>query len=101
MAEKMTAAQAVRFDRYSSTNAGIVAISFECDCVPYEDVFTYRRWMAQGFQVQKGEKAIKITTYRPIKDKDTDEIVGKAPTTSAVFCRHQVAEIGDPGNASY
>jgi hypothetical protein len=94
MAEKMSAAEAVRFEHYSQTNALIVESSFACDCQAYEDVFTYRRWLAQGMQVQRGEKAIKITTYRPIMDEDTGEVVGRAPTTSAVFCRHQVKESG-------
>ncbi len=90
----MSADQAVRFEHYSQVNATIVEASFSCECVAYEDVFTYRRWLAQGMQVQKGQKAIKITTYRPITDKDTGEIIGRAPTTSAVFCRHQVKESG-------
>ncbi len=73
MAEVMSADQAVRFEHYSRVNATIVEASFSCECVAYEDVFTYRRWLAQGMQVQKGEKAIKITTYRPITDEDTGE----------------------------
>ena len=46
--EKMTAAEAVTFERYSPTNAAIVSASLPCGCEPYQDVFTFRRWIAQG-----------------------------------------------------
>ena len=95
MATRMSAQEAVRFDRYSAVNAAIVAANLPCGCQPYQDVFTYRRWAAQGYQVQKGERAVKIDTYAPItrKNDDTgeDEVVGRRPWTSSVFCRHQVA----------
>jgi len=89
----MDSTEAVRFDRYSAINAAIVENSLACGCVAYEDVFTYRRWKAQGFQVQKGETAIKPSTYAPITEKDEDgetRVIGKRPWTSAVFCKHQV-----------
>ena len=93
----MTAEDAVRFDRFSAVNYAIVAASLPCGCQPYQDVFTYRRCAAQGFQVQKGQKAVKIATYAPItrKNQDTgeDEVIGKRPWTSAVFCRHQVQAV--------
>ena len=94
MATKLSAEEAVRFERYSAMNAGIVENSLPCGCKAYQDVFTYRRWAAQGMQVQKGQKAIKIGTYAPVtqKDKETGEVkvIGKRPWVSAVFCRHQV-----------
>ena len=94
MTHKMTADQATQFDRFSVMNATIVESSLPCGCKAYEDVFTYRRWQAQGYQVRRGEKAIKIAIYAPItqKDQDTGEetVIGKRPWTSAVFCRHQV-----------
>ena len=89
MAEAMSSTQAVRFDHFSQVNADIVETSFPCECEAYKDVFTYRRWSAQGMQVRRGEKAVKITTFRPVKDEE-GEIIGRAPVTSAVFCRHQV-----------
>ena len=54
---RMTAAEATSFATYSPTNAIHVRASLACGCQPYLDVFTYRRWQAQGFQVQplKGE----------------------------------------------
>ena len=95
MAESMTATDATHFDRFSVYNAATVEEHFaECGCRAYADVFTYRRWQAQGFQVQKGEHSARITTWIPIKttDPDTGEkvVTGKRPKTAAVFCRHQV-----------
>ena len=90
----MTASEARHFDRFSEQNAAIVAETFLCGCEAYRDVFTYRRWQAQGFQVQKGEKSARIQTWIPVKKTDevTGEkrVVGKRPKVAAVFCRHQV-----------
>ena len=92
----MDAQEATRFDTYSANNAAIVETR-PCSCEAYKDIFTYGRWRAQGYQVQKGEKATKITTYIPIKktDPDTGEkvTVARRQKTSAVFCRCQVAPI--------
>ena len=101
MTQQMTAEQATQFDGHSTQNALIVAMALEergcTSCLPYQDVFTYNRWKAQGFQVQKGEESIHITTYVPTfnVDKNTGEKVqtGKRPRTSCVFCRHQVKAI--------
>jgi len=94
--EKMTAESAVRFERYSAINSLIVRKSLECGCKPYEDVFTFRRWIAQGFVVQKGQKSIKLALVRT--DSKEDEETGEIKTvrrlgSSAVFCRHQVTEL--------
>jgi hypothetical protein len=90
----MNATEATHFDTFSAANAAIVEAN-PCTCEAYKDIFTYGRWKAQGMQVQKGEKATKITTYIPIKKDDptTGEkvIVGRRQRTSAVFCRCQVA----------
>lgn len=97
MSTRMSAQEAVRFERYSAVNAAIVSASLPCGCQPYQDVFTYRRWLAQGFQVQKGQHAVKIATYAPVTRKNEEtgeaEVVGKRPWTSAVFCRHQVQAV--------
>ena len=94
MTEAMTSSEARHFERFSVQNAAIVAEAFPCGCEAYVDVFTYRRWQAQGFQVQKGEKSVRVTTWIPIKhtDETTGEkkVVGKRPKVAAVFCRHQV-----------
>lgn len=97
----MNDTEAKTFESFSIRNAMIVESSFECDCKAYEDIFTYKRWRAQGFQVQKGSKAVKISTYAPItKVNDDGEkvIVGKRPWVSNVFCRCQVKPIDNgPG----
>ncbi len=82
-----------RFDRYSISNAAALKDTLSCGCEPYVDVFTYRRWKAQGFQVKKGETAIKLPLI--FQRTETDAATGEQVTTrrvgrSAVFCRCQV-----------
>ena len=87
---------AKRFDRYSVANAVTVKEALPCGCEPYVDVFTYRRWKAQGFQVQRGEKAIRLPLIyqRTEKDPDTGEQTSSRRVgRSAVFCRCQVKPI--------
>ena len=98
----MTAAEARSFDRYSNANAASVMTALQCGCRPYEDVFTYNRWRAQGQQVQRGQKAIKLPVIvsREVKDQDSEEArFIKLLRTTAVFCRHQVAPITGAGEA--
>lgn len=99
---RMTAEQALSFDRFSLQNAVAIRSALSCDCEPYEDVFTFNRWLAQGFAVQKGQKAVRITTWvdtRPTdRDDDGDDAPSKTrppkrPHTSFVFCRHQVGPV--------
>jgi len=92
---KMTPEQARSFDRYSAANAILVKICLECGCEPYRDVFTFKRWKAQGYHVNKGERSIRLPVImaKEIEDTDTGEsktirIKGNAP----VFCRHQVTQ---------
>lgn len=99
-APAMTAGQAVSFDRFSIANAVTVASALACGCEAYQDVFTYRRWKAQGYQVakgskgSKGSKAIKLpqvcTVDRENQDGSIEQV--KLFHTSAVFCRHQLKE---------
>ena len=92
----LTAEQAVTFERHSLTNAMILAQAAAdrgCECEPYKDWYTYRRWAAQGYQVQRGEKSVALLTYA--ETEKTDEKTGKVitstrPWTSRVFCRCQV-----------
>jgi hypothetical protein len=89
----LTPETARQFDRYSVANAVTLKETLPCGCEPYVDVFTYRRWKAQGFQVQKGEKAIKLPLIyqRTEKDRETgEETVTRRMGRSAVFCRCQV-----------
>ncbi|MEE9612352.1 MAG: hypothetical protein V3W19_13945 [Desulfatiglandales bacterium] len=99
---KMTAKQAKEFDTISEKNylmvkALLASKSDPCQCEPYKDVFTYGRWKAQGYQVQRGSKAIKA----PLVKRGTKEV--EHPTTgekdikhwrvmtvSYLFCRCQV-----------
>ncbi len=88
-----TPESAKRFDRYSVANAVTVKQALPCGCEPYLDVFTYRRWKAQGFQVQRGEKAIRLSLIyqRTEKDRETGEqTTSRRIGRSAVFCRCQV-----------
>lgn len=98
----MTAAQATHFDRYSAANVQTVKSALHCGCEPYKDVFTYRRWQALGYQVQKGQKSIKIPIMKAIPvTGDTDPVTGDTTApgsrtirgTGAVFCRCQVQPI--------
>ena len=90
----ITKENATTFDRYSAINATLVQSARACGCEAYKDVFTYKRWQAQGFQVRKGEKGTRIETYAPItkENKETGEreVVGSRPWISTVFCRCQV-----------
>ena len=94
----MTAEQATTFERTSIGNARTVAATLKCGCKAYETVFTYNRWKAQGFQVQRGQKSIRLPKVNSV-DRETEE--GKTQTRpkftkSKVFCRHQV----EPVNAT-
>ncbi len=94
----MSATEARTFDRYSVGNAARVMSERGCGCEPYVDVFTYKRWQAQGFQVQKGEKSIRIPTIRTVdrKNKQTGESEKVSlRRLSFVFCRHQVQPLAN------
>ncbi len=93
---RFTSETARQFDRFSVANAVTVKRSLPCGCEPYVDVFTYRRWKAQGFQVQRRQKAIKLPLI--YKRSETDPKTGEQTETrrigsSAVFCRCQVNPI--------
>ena len=83
----MTKEQAKTFSRTSTNNVNILHHTLKCGCQPYQDVFTYNRWKAQGMQVQRGAKAIKLAM---IKQIEQDEEIKKIFTSSNVFCRCQV-----------
>ena len=94
MAEAMTAEQARTFNGISLGNAALVYAAAQargCDCEPYRDWFTYDRWLAQGFQVKKGEHAsAHVPCFtRDILDEDGNVIKKGRPWTSHLFCRCQ------------
>jgi mannose-6-phosphate isomerase class I len=102
MAMTMTELEARKFDRFSEQNYEVVKEQLECGCEPYVDVFTLKRWNAQGFKVKKGEKSIRITTIvkKEVKDKKTGEKETKQfPKTAFVFCRCQVEKFEEKGGA--
>ena len=89
----VTAEEARHFDRISVGNAVLVHTLLDCGCQPYQDVFTYRRWQAQGFQVQRGQKAIRLLLVKAVTQKDAEtgeEKTRKVLSRSAVFCRCQI-----------
>lgn len=100
----MNPTEAQTFEGYSVQNATILASAAAargCDCEPYRDWFTFKRWLAQGLAVQKGEKGTCLQTFRRIeeKDKKTGEVrTYSKPWRSYVFCRCQVAPKGEKGN---
>lgn len=99
----MTKDEAIDFDHVSSRSAlQIIEAIFaraatgqypSCPCQPYRDVFTYERWKAQDYQVRRGEKSLRISSFRPI-DVGEELPEGKRrkliPKTLALFCRCQV-----------
>ncbi len=93
---RFTPETARQFDRYSVANGVRVKEALPCGCEPYRDVFTYKRWRAQGYQVQRGEKAIRLPMLYPRTEKDREtgeERTERRMGRSAVFCRHQVKRL--------
>lgn len=98
MTEKMTAQEATTFNRKSATNAEILHFTANlkgCECEAYADWFTYNRWQVQGYQVQRGERGTKVTTYVHGEKEVTVNGVTTTkaysyPRSTTVFCRCQV-----------
>jgi hypothetical protein len=62
---------------YQTIIAGFTARGIPVDQIaPRENVFTYNAWRALGRQVRKGEKGVRVTTFRPIPEK-RDPVTGK------------------------
>ena len=93
--ERLTAEQARFFDHMSIGNALLVAGHFRCGCQPYESIFTFKRWIAQGFIVKRGEHGLRLPLVKDVikEDKETGETTERRILgASHVFCRHQVEE---------
>ena len=100
---RFTPEMARHFDRFSVANAVTLKEALPCGCEPYRDVFTYRRWKAQGFQVQRGERAIRLPLVysREATDPETGEMRSERRLgRSAVFCRHQVKQVATLGDCA-
>lgn len=94
----MSAQEAQTFTHHSASNAEqleIAAALKGCSCQAYQDWYTYKRWRAQGFQVQRGETGEKIVTYisKLEKNEAGEDLLQLIPRTVSVFCRCQVKPI--------
>ena len=93
-AQQMTAGEARDFGHFSVHNA--VQAQMACpegSCEAYSDIFTFRRWRAQGFVVRKGENGTTVTTWIPVTKTDehgSTTVTRQRPRRAVVFCRHQV-----------
>lgn len=100
MSSKMTADQATTFEHgKSEMNAAALDLTAQergCTCAAYRDWFTYKRWLGQGYQVQRGQTGTRLTTFKPIFKGEGDEKtrVGSRPLVYSVFCRCQVKAKG-------
>jgi len=96
-AQQMTADDARQFQHFSVHNAVQAEMAcVESGCRAYVDIFTFRRWRAQGFVVRKGEKGSTVTTWVPVGKKTESEEGGdirRRPKRAVLFCRHQVERI--------
>ena len=90
--QEMSAASALSFEHFSVHNA--VQAQLACptaQCEAYRDIFTRRRWRAQGYAVRKGEPGTPITTWIVVPSRDDGEDKpNRRPKRVFVFCRHQV-----------
>lgn len=93
---QMSAASALSFQHFSVHNA--VQAQLACpaaSCEAYRDIFTRRRWRAQGYAVRNGEQGAAITTWilTPARDDNGDGKPTRRPKRVFVFCRHQVERL--------
>jgi hypothetical protein len=90
----LSAEEARRFHHFSVHNA--IAAESACptiECRAYTDIFTFRRWLAQGYVVKRGEQGTKVTTWVSVPaSEDGEETAARKmrPKTEVLFCRHQV-----------
>ena len=91
----MTAEEAQAFDQYSEQNAALLieaAGEHGCECEPYEDWFTLRRWNALGYLVKKGEHGTVIMVAVSKPAANPEDPPEKKFVRSYVFCRCQVQQ---------
>ena len=91
--QQMSATEALDFRHFSVHNAVQAQLACpEASCEAYRDIFTRRRWRAQGYAVRKGEQGTAITTWiaTPSRENDGDDKPVRRSKRVFVFCRHQV-----------
>lgn len=68
----------------------------EDDICPRSNVLTFKAWKALGRSVKKGEKGVKICTFRPVEETDKKSgektRTGSRPWFSSVFHVSQTCE---------
>ena len=81
----------------------LAAIDGRCECQPYIDVMTLKRWNGQGRKVQKGQKALARlwAGYRSSgTDEDGNETGRRSGGAAFVFCRCQTEVLPESWNNS-
>ena len=59
---------------------------------PYVNCRTYKSWLEEGYQVKKGEKAIKSVTFVEVKN-ESGEVIKKYSKIVNLFYEKQVEQI--------
>lgn len=59
---------------------------------PYTDAMPFSSWLAQGYSVKKGQKALKSVTFVEVKDEN-DKVIRKIRRTVNLFHRRQVEKM--------
>ena len=93
--QSLTGAKVPTFDYWSIAHYKILLATAEergCNCKPYEDWFTFKTWSDLGYQVQKGEHGVKLTTWIVTEKTQADgtKKISKRPKGYSVFCHCQV-----------
>jgi len=92
---ELSAEEARSFQHFSVQNAAQAQQACpEGTCEAYRDIFTYRRWRAQGCQVLKGQSGTPVTTWITTTrvDEDGEPVTVRRAKRTVLFCRHQVAQ---------
>ena len=64
----MTAEQAKQFSTYGKYSVATILAKRKCNCDPYKDWFTFKRWLAQGkcaIQVMRDKGIVKGRVIKP------------------------------------
>jgi len=62
------------------------------DFDPHTDAMPFSSWLAHGFVVKKGQKALKSITFVEVKD-EKDNVVRKIKRTVNLFHKRQVEKV--------